>query len=81
LSTKKLEDSRSKVPLAVVELLLPIDVYWQLDEMLKRVEYLQSAGEDATVVGEAVKQVYLRAARYAVAEKDRLSLQGRGHDE
>jgi hypothetical protein len=81
LSAKKLEDARSKVPIVVVELLLPVDVYWQLDEMLKKVEYLQSAGEDQTVIGEAIKQLYARAARYAVLEKDRHTLQGRGQDE
>ena len=81
MSAKKLEDARSKVPLVIVELLLPIDIYWQLEEMLKKVEYLQSAAEDASVVGEAVKQVYVQAARYAVQEKDRLMLQGRGKDE
>jgi hypothetical protein len=77
LSSKKLEDQGEKTP--TCELLLPIDLFWQLEAMLKKIDYLLTADEDAVIVNELYHRVYTKAAKYAVLEKDRAFLYEKIH--
>ncbi len=75
MSSKKLEDTGSKGP--TVELLLPIQIFWEVEGMMKQLDYLTSANEDPVLVAELYQKVLKKVARFAVAEKDRTLLQER----
>lgn len=61
----------------VVELLMPIKDFWQLQDMIKDVNYLIASGEPQTEVVASYKKVLQGSARFAVKEMDRLWLYGR----
>lgn len=77
LSTKKLEDTGTKAQ--VVELLLPIKVFWEVEELLKSMDYLIASSEDPILVNECAQKVYKKVAPYAVNEKDRAFLHGKSN--
>lgn len=58
----------------VIELLLPIDEYWELEKEVKEVNYLVAAGENTAEVTSAYREALQRAARHAVKEKERVWL-------
>ena len=55
----------------VVELLLPIDDWWKLEEELKVANYLIAAGESTADVGASYKKIYAICAQYAIRESER----------
>lgn len=63
----------------MVELLLPVTVFWDVEAMLKKIDYLVAAGEDAVLVHEQARGIYRKLVKYAVQEKERQLLQGRLH--
>lgn len=63
----------------MVELLLPVTVFWEIETLLKKIDYLMAAGEDAVLVNEQSRRVYRKLLKYAVQEKERQLLQGRLH--
>ena len=73
LSSKRLDDPASKTP--VLELLLPITLFWDVEKLLQRIDYLSAAGEDQVLVHEHVRKIYKKVVKYAVLEKDRIFLQ------
>lgn len=75
LSTKRLDESGTKVP--VVELLLPIKVFWEVEEMMKTMDYQIASNEDPILINETVTKIYKKVAPYAVSEKDRAFLYGK----
>ena len=62
----------------VVEVLVPVQLFWEIQELIKKIEYLVSASEDPVVINELQVRVYGKLARYAVHEKDRMMLIARG---
>ncbi len=62
----------------VVELMMPIRTFWDVDDRIRKLEYLISSGEDPVLINEAQQKIYSMVARYAVAEKDRLMLMALG---
>lgn len=50
---------------------MPIEEYWELEKELKEATYLLSTGASAPELKAAYKKVYVRAAAYAVHEKER----------
>lgn len=61
----------------VVELLMPIKDFWQLEGLIKDVNYLIAAGEPQAEVVASYRKVLKGSARFAVKEMDRLWLYGR----
>lgn len=72
LSSKKLEDTAAKTP--VLELLLPITLFWEVEKVLQRIDYLIAAGEDPVLVNEQVRKIFKKVVKYVVLEKDRVFL-------
>lgn len=57
-----------------VEVELPVDKYWEIEELLKDNQYLQSNTDETVRSQELVKSVFKLLAPYAVMEKDRVYL-------
>lgn len=55
----------------VVELLLPIELYWESLDLIKRLEYLISSGEEPIDIKELYRKFFKSIAPYAIIEKDR----------
>ena len=62
----------------VVEVYIPIQLFWEMQELIKKIEYLVSAGEDPVVINDLQIRIYSKLAKYAVSEKDRMMLIARG---
>ncbi len=75
LSSKKLEDTGQKVPVPVLELLLPINLFWDVEKLVQRLDYLIAANEDPVLITEQTRRIFQRVMKYAVTEKDRTFLQ------
>lgn len=58
----------------VVELLLPIRDFWAVEEDIKEVNYLVSAGESNTEIVSAYKKALRSCAQFATREEDRVWL-------
>ena len=54
-----------------MELLLPIDDWWKLDDELKNANYLIATGESTADVGSSYKRIYAICAQYAIREVER----------
>lgn len=57
-----------------LELLLPLEEYWKLEEKLKAVTFMQASGELSQEIGTVMKEAYRICAKFAVSEKDRVWL-------
>jgi len=55
----------------VIELLMPLDEYWQLEETLKMATFLQASGETNNEVMATLRKALKICSKYAVTEKDR----------
>lgn len=77
MSSKKLEDYGTKAP--VLELLLPISLYWEVESLLKRIDYMLSASEDPVLITDLTQRIYRKVQKYVVTEKDRAILHQRLH--
>lgn len=60
----------------VVELLMPVRDFWDLEKLVKDVNYFLSVGEAPAEVATSYKRVMRRSALYAVLETDRGWLNG-----
>ncbi|SMF46481.1 hypothetical protein [Pseudobacteriovorax antillogorgiicola] len=58
----------------VIELQLPIRNFWDIEEDIKEVNYLLSAGESSSEIVTAYRKVLRSCAQYATKEDDRLWL-------
>jgi hypothetical protein len=72
LSSAKLENERQS--LYHIDLLLPLDVYWQIAALLQKAQYLLASDEEMADIHEIYKGIFRKAALYAVFETDRLWL-------
>ncbi len=53
---------------------MPIKLFWDIEQLLKRIDYLVASGEDPVLINEIYRKVYVKVAKYAVHEKDRIFL-------
>ena len=58
----------------VIELTLPIRLFWKLEDEIKEVNYLLSAGESNSEVSSSYRKALRSCAQYATREEDRLWL-------
>lgn len=72
LASKKVEESGPRTP--TVELLMPIKLFWDIQQILKQIDYSVASGEDPVLITELYRKVYTKVAKYAVTEKDRVFL-------
>jgi len=61
----------------VSEILMPVEVYWKIRDVLKDADYGMAAGEDANSISELHRKVFAELKKYAVHEKDRVWLHER----
>lgn len=52
-------------------MMLPLDAFWELEDLIKRVNYLTAAAEDPVVIMELWQKTFRKASRYCVNERDR----------
>jgi hypothetical protein len=74
MSSKKPEDVGGPKG-TLVELLLPIHLFWEVEGLMKQLDYLTSANEDPVLSSELYQKILRKVSRYAVMEKDRVLLQ------
>jgi hypothetical protein len=55
----------------VLDLSMPLDVYWEIHEILKSIDYLVSTNEPAAKINDIYVKVFRKVAQYAVTDKDR----------
>ncbi len=60
----------------VVELVLPIRDFWEIDKLVKEVNYQIASSEQQAEISNSYKRVMLRSAPFAVSEEDRNWLYG-----
>ncbi len=60
----------------VIELVLPVRDFWDLEQLVRDVNYFLAAGEAPAEVATSYRKVLRRSARYAVRELDRTWLYG-----
>ena len=64
----------------VIELQMPIREFWSLEEEIKEVNYLLSAGESTSEIVTTYKKALRACAQFATKEDDRLWLYHHGSD-
>ena len=75
LTSKKLEDVSAKTP--TCELLIPVQLFWEVEQLLKRLDYLIASHEDPVIINDLSLRIYRKVVKYVVSEKDRLLLHAR----
>ena len=63
----------------VCELLLPVEVLWNVEPLLKEADYLVASGAEAVEVQGIYQQALRRLTPFAVSEKDRTWLRELAH--
>ncbi len=58
---------------------MPINLFWEIEKLLKRIDYMIASNEDAVLIAQQYQKVYAKVAKYAVTEKDRISLYEKIH--
>ncbi len=75
LSNKRAEEGNLEKNLPpAVELLLPIETYWELQEQFKLLDYYMSSNDDQTAASELSNKIIRKVMPFAVHEKDRILL-------
>jgi hypothetical protein len=72
LASTRRESIQANGPL--IELLMPIDVYWQFEEEFKKYDQMAADGDDNMVLAELNKKILKQLIPYAVNEKERVWL-------
>jgi hypothetical protein len=71
LSSKRIEDPTGNTKVPIIELLLPLEVFWEIEDLLARIDYLTAAGEDQVQLNDCYARIYKKIGRYTLHEKDR----------
>jgi hypothetical protein len=58
----------------VCELLLPINLFWEVEQLLKRLDYMIASHEDPVVLTAMQQTIYRKIVKYVVSEKERAML-------
>jgi hypothetical protein len=64
----------------IIELVMPIQSYWTIEENMKYANYLLASGEASAEVLNVYKKIFSTCAPYAVYEKDRIWLNTKARD-
>ena len=79
LSAKRYESDEDTY---VLELLMPVEVFWKAEGVVKHCDYLLANSEDRVAINDEYRKLYKIVLPYAVHEKDRVWLldrvQGKG---
>lgn len=73
LTSRRLEEAEG-VKAPIVELLLPLKLFWELEETLKRIDYMIVTNEDPVVVNDWQRKVLQKIVSYTTTEKDRATI-------
>ncbi len=60
---------------SAIELKMPIDVFWDAEKIVKKMEYQHSAGEDVRTIKDTNNELFMLLLPYVLHEKDRAVLQ------
>lgn len=63
---------------SVHELLLPVRIFWEIEDILSQINYSIASGASALDVEHSYKQVYRMSARFALFEVSRVWLHRKG---
>jgi len=55
-----------------IEIKVPVETYWQAEELIKRAEYQLASGDDSQNVKETYLKVLKLLAPHCTSEKDRI---------
>lgn len=77
ISSSKIEDESNS--LYNVDLLMPLDIYWDVGKLINLADYLVAGEEHQADVHEIYKKIFRKAAPFAVFETDRLWLYQHSH--
>ena len=69
LTSYKKEISEEKYQ--ILDVLLPLEIYWDVESMLRKLNYMVSSHEDRLNVLHTHKNLFKKLAPYAKNEKDR----------
>ena len=58
----------------VLDIVMPIRVFWQVKDVLRRIDYHYASQEHPLVIQETLRQIFRLIAPYAIFEKDRVWL-------
>lgn len=72
-SARRELQSDEDVP-APIEIRMPIEVFWDCEEIIRNAEYMQSTGEDPNRIKDTYTSLLKLVTPYAVLEKDRIWL-------
>ena len=64
----------------IVELFMPIEKYWEAEDLMKNANYLLASGEPNSDIVAAYKKVFALCAPFAVTEKERIWLYDKSKD-
>jgi hypothetical protein len=64
-----------------VELEMPLESYWKLEEILKEFAYLQSSNENPTELAKMSKKIFRHSAPFIVTERSRIWMQEKLNEE
>jgi hypothetical protein len=56
----------------VCQVLLPLHVFWDLEKLIKKADYMHATNEDTVVINDLYAQILRKAAVYTTLEKDRV---------
>ena len=71
LTSMKRDDADGQRP---IELSLPIETFWEVQEILKEADYMIAQSEDRSLLSSRYLDLYRKVLPYAVNERDRLWL-------
>ncbi|MBF0441188.1 MAG: hypothetical protein HQK54_04730 [Oligoflexales bacterium] len=64
----------------VIELFIPVDEYWKIQQLIAKANYLYSSGESAAEIKEVYKKVMSYCSQFAIREDERKWLNEKSAD-
>ena len=71
LTSQEPEKNSLRDGLSACELILPLEVFWDIEKSLRELDYLRSAFEDQVKINLLHRKILDHLSKYAVLEKDR----------
>ena len=71
-STAKVEDEHSSY--TCIEVLMPLTVYWNLQEIFREYGYVLASQENPSDVQEIIRKIFKKMVAYVISERDRVWL-------
>lgn len=63
----------------MAEILMPVQIFWTVKELLRQADYMLASGEDQSAINEIYRQIFDEIKAYAISEKERQWLYDRSN--